>query len=172
MASADDARRTQRLGAYAVVVAPDEHGVDRMLMTRISPTGYPAGWWALPGGGVDHGESPHRAVVRELHEETSLVAAESRLVDVHDVHTVAPGRDDRFEDYHGVHLLYAVRVEGAEPGGPLPEPRVVEVDGTTDLVTWLPLADVDDGERRLLPAVEHVLERIDRFRQDRSAGGV
>lgn len=177
MSESGETRRTQRLGAYAVVVAPDEEGVDRLLLTRISASGYPAGWWALPGGGVDHGESPHRAVVRELHEETSLVATDVRLVDVHDVHTVAPGRDDRFEDYHGVHLLYAVRVEGVEAGLPLPTPRVVEVDGTTDLATWLPLADVDDGDRRLLPAVQHVLERIDLFvretrpAQDPSLGG-
>lgn len=156
-------RRTQRLGAYAVVVAADDHEVPHLLLTRVSATGFPAGWWALPGGGVEHGESPHDAVLRELHEETGLAAASSRLVDVHDAHTVGPGRDDRVEDYHGVHLLYAVTVEGAAAGH-LPEPRVVEVDGTADLATWLPVADVDDGVRQLLPAVRHVLERLDRYR--------
>ena len=64
-----DATRTQRLGAYAVVIVGD-----RILLTRISPAGYPAGTWTLPGGGVDHGESPHDAVVRELYEETGLRA--------------------------------------------------------------------------------------------------
>lgn len=164
MASSQDARRTQRLGAYAVVVVDDEHGVPHLLLTRVSPSGYPAGWWALPGGGVEHGESPHDAVLRELHEETGLAATTSRLVDVHDVHTVAPGRDDRFEDYHGVHLLYAVTVEGAESGRPLPEPRVVEVDGTADVAAWLPLDHVDDGERRLLPAVQHALDHLEQYR--------
>jgi len=144
--------RTQRLGAYAVVVDGD-----RILLTRISPVGYPAGAWTLPGGGVDHGESPHDAVVRELYEEAGLHALSARLVDVHDVHVVAPGRDDRFEDYHGVHLLYAVEVDTAV------EPRVVDVDGTTDLVAWVPIADVGRAIDPVLPMVEHAIARRDQF---------
>jgi 8-oxo-dGTP diphosphatase len=153
--------RTQRLGAYAVVVNDDA-----LLLTRISAIGYPAGWWALPGGGVDHGESPHTAVERELYEETGLRARSSRLVDVHDVHTVNRGRDDQYEDYHGVHLLYAVDVDASV------EPRVVEQDGTTDLVRWVPLAELPPRNRAqgapdapgpLLPVVEHVLDHLDHF---------
>lgn len=137
--------RTQRLGAYAVVLRDDA-----ILLTRISPQGYPAGTWTLPGGGVDHGESPRDAVLRELYEEAGLRARTARLVDVHDVHVIAPGRNDRFEDYHGVHLLYAVDVE---PG----TPHVVEVGGTTDLVQWVRLSDVGSALGPVLPMVEHVL---------------
>ncbi len=145
--------RTQRLGAYAVVVHED-----RILLTRISPVGYPAGSWTLPGGGVDHGESPHDAVVRELYEETGLRALESRLVDVHDVHVVATGRGDRYEDYHGVHLLYAVQVD------PSVEPHVVEIGGTTDVATWVPLVDVGTRVEPLLPMVLHAVQHLDQFR--------
>jgi 8-oxo-dGTP diphosphatase len=150
-------RRTQRLGAYAVVVRDDV-----ILLTRISAIGYPAGWWALPGGGVDHGESPHDAVERELYEETGLRALSRRLVDVHDVHTVAPGRGDKYEDFHGVHLLYAIDVD------PAITPRVVEQDGTTDLVRWVPLNELPPRNPQaapgpLLPVVEHVLDHIDQF---------
>ena len=149
--------RTQRLGAYAVIVNDDA-----LLLTRISAIGYPAGWWALPGGGVDHGESPHSAVERELYEETGLRARSSRLVDVHDVHMVDRGRDDQYEDYHGVHLLYAVEVD------PTVTPRVVEQDGTTDLVRWVPLAELpprapDAAPGPLLPVVVHVLDHLDHF---------
>jgi 8-oxo-dGTP diphosphatase len=152
-----EATRTQRLGAYAVVVHDD-----RILLTRISPIGYPVGAWTLPGGGVDHGESPHDAVVRELYEETGLRAISSRLVDVHDVHVVAQGRHDRWEDYHGVHLLYAVTVD------PTTEPHVVELDGTTDLVAWVPVGDVGSVVRPVLPMVEHAVGLLDQF----SGGGV
>lgn len=146
-----EATRTQRLGAYAVVLQ-DDH----ILLTRISPMGYPSGTWTLPGGGVDHGESPHVAVRRELYEETGLQASTIRLVDVHDIHVVAPGRDDRYEDYHGVHLLYAVQVL---PGT---SPHVVEVDGTTDLACWVPLSEVPEIGPRL-PMLDHVLANRDQF---------
>jgi 8-oxo-dGTP diphosphatase len=144
--------RTQRLGAYAVVVHDG-----RILLTRISPIGYPAGAWTLPGGGVDHGESPNDAVVRELYEETGMSALTSHLVDVHDVHVVAEGRDDRWEDYHGVHLLYAVTVD------PMVEPQVIELDGTTDRVAWVPLEDVGSAVKPLLPMVEHAIATVDHF---------
>jgi len=147
-----DPTRTQRLGAYAVVIDGD-----RILLTRISPVGYPSGTWTLPGGGVDHGESPNEAVVRELYEEAGLRARTSRLVDVHDVHVVAPGRHDRYEDYHGVHLLYAVEVDTAV------EPHVTDVGGTTDLVAWVPIADVGSAVGPVLPMVEHAIARRDQF---------
>ena len=145
-------RRTQRLGAYAVVLR-DGH----ILLTRISPVGYPPGAWTLPGGGVDHGESPNDAVVRELHEETGLRALSSRLVEVHDVHVVEEGRDDRYEDYHGVHLLYAVEVDDSV------EPHVVELDGTTDVAAWVPIDQVGTEVAPVLTMVEHALARADYF---------
>lgn len=154
--SSESARRTQRLGAYAVVLRHDAGG-EQLLLTRISAIGYPPGWWALPGGGVDHGESPHVTVRRELHEETGLQASVTRLVDVHHVHTTAPGRGDAWEDYHGVHLLFAVDADTSVV------PQVVEVDGTTDLARWVPLDEVQ-SLGSLLPVVEHVVERLDDYR--------
>ena len=145
--------QTQRIGAYAVAVRDDA-----LLLTRVSAIGYPPGWWALPGGGIDQGESPSAALARELYEETGLKPGAMRLIDVHDVHTVAPGRGDQYEDYHGIHLLYAVDVS------PDQTPQVVELDGTTDAVRWVRLADLaGQHDLALLPVVEYVLERIDQF---------
>ncbi|WP_293784309.1 NUDIX hydrolase [uncultured Aeromicrobium sp.] len=144
-------RRTQRLGAYAVVLRDDA-----LLLTRISPSGFPVGYWALPGGGVDHGESPHNAVRRELYEETGLTASEVRLVDIHSLRVIDRGRTDAYEDYHGVHVLYAVSVE---PGV---EPQVIEVDGTTDEAAWVPIDTV--STLSTLPVVDYVIERLADYR--------
>jgi 8-oxo-dGTP diphosphatase len=131
---------------------------DALLLTRISSVGYPPGWWGLPGGGVDHGEPPVTALLRELHEETGLAVRSVRLVDVHDVHTEAPGRGDQWESYHGIHLLWAVDIEPGQT------PRVVEQGGTTDDVRWVPLAELRaDQTGAVLPVVTHVVEHIDQF---------
>jgi 8-oxo-dGTP diphosphatase len=149
----NQAVKTQRLGAYAVVTRDAS-----ILLTRISAVGYPVGTWTLPGGGVDHGESPQQAMQRELFEEAGLTALDSWLVDVHDIHVVAPGRGGQFEDYHGVHLLYCARV------APDATPRVVEIGGTTDQVQWIDLDVLRAGRLATLPMVDHVVAHLDKFR--------
>ncbi|MBC7592433.1 MAG: NUDIX domain-containing protein [Kineosporiaceae bacterium] len=144
--------RTQRLGAYAVIVSED-----RMLLTRISAKGYPVGQWNLPGGGVDHGESPHDAVRRELFEEAGLKAVTAKLVDVSSIHVIDLGRNDAYEDYHGIALLYVVTVD------PESEPRVVEIGGTTDRAEWVRLDDIGTADYPIVGIVEHVLANPDQF---------
>ena len=55
-----------RQGVRAVVLDP----ADRVLLVRFQ---FPeTSLWAAPGGGIDEGESPEEAVVRELAEEVGL----------------------------------------------------------------------------------------------------
>ena len=81
-----------------------------MLLTRISATGAHPGAWTLPGGGVDHGESPAAALVREVREETGLEASVGDLLGVHDEHFTGTAPTGRTEDFHGVHLVFAATV--------------------------------------------------------------
>jgi len=39
------------------------------------------------------------------------------------------------------------------------EPEVLEVDGTTDDAAWVPLADIDSGDRQVRPVVKSALAR-------------
>lgn len=137
--------RRQRVAAYALV-----RRADSVLLTRISSRGAHAGEWTLPGGGLDHGESPRDAVAREVEEETGLVCTVGDLVDVHDVHFTGTAPTGRHEDFHGVHLVFAADVAGDQP-------RVVEQDGTTDEVAWVPLADIETWTVPVLEVVRHAL---------------
>jgi 8-oxo-dGTP pyrophosphatase MutT (NUDIX family) len=54
------------------VVLTDEGGRVLLFHAVTSDVG-PAGWWELPGGGIDDGESYRDAAVREVREETGLL---------------------------------------------------------------------------------------------------
>jgi 8-oxo-dGTP pyrophosphatase MutT (NUDIX family) len=101
---------------------------------------------------VDHGEDPRDAVVREVAEETGLRVAPGVLLDVHAVHFTGRAPDSVLEDFHGVHLLFASAVVGAD------RPRVAEAGGTTDAVAWHPIASVRAG---VLPVLDVVRAALD-----------
>lgn len=138
--------RHQRVAAYALVVARE-----RVLLTRVSGSGFHTGRWSLPGGGVDHGEHPRAAVVRELAEETGLVAEVGELLVVDDERIEGTAPSGREEDFHSVAIVYAATVPADA------EPRVVEGEGTTDAVAWVPLADVEAGVVPVLDLVATAL---------------
>lgn len=127
--------RRQRVSSYAYV----ERG-GALLLTRISARGAGAGKWTLPGGGIDHGENPVDTVRRELKEECGLEGEVGELLTVHDVHFTGTAPGGRREDFHGIHLVHRATV----PAGVTP--RVVEVDGTTDAVAWVPMDEVGGPE--------------------------
>src|SRR5262249_51848817 len=63
----------RKSAAVALVLLPDEEGRGCFLLTKRAPTVRAhTGQWALPGGRIDAGESPHAAALRELHEELGL----------------------------------------------------------------------------------------------------
>ena len=137
----------QRLAAYALVRRGDE-----VLLTRISRRGHHAGSWTLPGGGVDHGEPPAQALVREVREECGLEVTVGSVLTVHDTHFTGTAPSGRLEDFHGIHLVYSATVpDGAEP-------QVIEQDGTADAVAFVPLTDIESGAVPVLDVVRHALE--------------
>ena len=138
--------RMQRIGVYALI----RRG-DAVLLTRISERGFHSGSWTLPGGGLDHGESPREGLAREVREECGVACEVGDLLDVHDLHFGGVAPSGRFEDFHGVHLLFRATV------APDADPRVAEVDGTTDAVAWVELGEIDDGTLPVLDVVRAAL---------------
>jgi 8-oxo-dGTP diphosphatase len=110
-----------RVAAYAL--CHDEAG--RILLCHIAPSVGVGDIWTLPGGGLDFGEAPAHAAVRELEEETGLRGEVVRLLDVGS-RFFTPAHDG--ERLHAIRIVYQVRIVG----GTLRD----EPDGSTDAAGW------------------------------------
>lgn len=61
----------------------------KVLACRRAPHKSAAGFWEFPGGKVDHGEEPHKAIVREIKEELGL---DCEAISTFDVSETAVGQ--------------------------------------------------------------------------------
>ncbi|MFD0153008.1 NUDIX hydrolase [Streptomyces sp. NPDC055721] len=140
-----DAHVQTRVSAYAIAV---EDG--RLLLIRLSDASpvFTPGLWHMPGGGIDPGEQPVEALSRELREETGLELADARLLDAR---TYAVRRNG--VSWSLTALFYVVALKGGAPA-------VSEIDGSTDAVAWIPLADLQD-HTMLSPAAADALRILE-----------
>jgi len=141
----------QRISAYALVLR-DGPAEQEVLLTQLSDSTTRPGAWTLPGGGVDHGEDPGHAVLREVHEETGLEVTVGRVLDVHSLHHEGVAPDGVLEDYHALRLVF----EGTVPVD-APDPRVLERDGTTADARWFPLREVQGDSDTMVGLVTWAL---------------
>jgi 8-oxo-dGTP diphosphatase len=132
-----------RIGAYAICT--DDAG--RILLSRLSAVEVDVGAWTLPGGGIEFGEHPDDAVLRELEEETGLIGEIDGLAGVFS-HVYRRSRAANGEDLHFLGILYRVRIVGGELRD--------EIDGSTDAAAWLTPREV--AERRVVDIGQFGLE--------------
>jgi len=128
-----DGRRVIRLAAYGII----RRG-GTVLLCRVA-SGYPGGGtWTLPGGGLEFAEHPEAGAVREVEEETGLVARVSGAPMILSNYGTWP-RDPEVA-FHQVRFVYPMEVVGGA--------ERVEVGGSTDRFGWFTL-----DEARALPIV-------------------
>jgi 8-oxo-dGTP diphosphatase len=144
--------KRQRVAAYAVILRTAGAEGRDILLSRLAERITSDELWTLPGGGLDHGEDPRDAVLREVREETGLDADVGETARVYSAHLPGVWRDGRRVDAHALRIVYDGWVAPDAP-----EPRVVEVDGSTAEAAWKPVADVLDG---IVPVAPLVLEAL------------
>lgn len=112
------AKRT-RISAYALI-----YDDQKILMCRLSKE-VPRwmGYWTLPGGGIEFGESPEAAVVREVMEETGLEVVPKSVLTIDSITS-----DSEEESFHGIRIVYEVELKGGQLRN--------ETNGTTDQCAW------------------------------------
>lgn len=117
-----------RVAAYAVV---EKRG--KILLTHWR-RGHLHGW-TLPGGGIESGEDPRDAVVREVLEETGLEARVGKLIGVDSrvmVREEVPA--DKDPELHTIRIVYRATVKD----GPLQH----EIGGSSDEARWVPIREI------------------------------
>ncbi|WP_435738317.1 NUDIX hydrolase [Cellulosimicrobium sp. PMB13] len=125
-----------RVAAYAVVVRDD----GRLLLPHWTEGGRDG--WTLPGGGIDPGEHPEDAAVREVREETGYDVELDGLLGVDSIVVGASERlrpEDRDHAMQGIRIVYRAHVVGGE--------LAVEQDGSTDDARWFTADEVDALDR-------------------------
>lgn len=132
----------QRLGAYGIARDPE----GRLLLVRAATHLTVAGRWFLPGGGVEHGETPADALRREVYEETGLTIGRAALLGV--LSDTWPIPDGTL--LHTVRLVY--RLE--DWTGALRD----EPSGSSDRAAWLSPSDLES-----VSLVRYVHEALGRF---------
>lgn len=116
-----------RIAAYGLVKSND-----RMLLCRISKE-LPkwSGHWTLPGGGIDFGEHPESAMIREVMEETGIKVTANSVATVDSRYT-----ESETEHYHAVRVIYHAQYMSGTIRN--------EINGSTDKCAWFSRSEIDE----------------------------
>ncbi len=116
---------------------------DRILMAQRGKEPL-KGWWSLPGGALETGESLREAVQREVREETGL---EIEPVDVFEIFERILRDSEGAPEYHYVLIDYVCRITGGD----------LRAGDDVCRVEWVPRRDL--GALQITEGTLGVIER-------------
>lgn len=139
--------RRWKKGEYGLVVCVWVHdGRGNLLLTRRAPEKTFPGTWENSGGAAKAGETSLQAIVRELREETGIVA------DAGDFELLGSGRDGN--THYDYYCLCA----------PVPIEDIVLLPGETDAAQWVSFAQVHQmiGEQKICRIIGRQFKKQER----------
>ena len=137
-------QRPRRSRRAARVIVTDG---DSVLMFADTDPGLPGSrWWVTPGGGIDSGETPLEAAVREVAEETGLRVPPEVLAGPIMTRVVIHGYSDQILSQHETfYVLHTERFPIDTTGHTASEQL------TLDGFAWIALKDVDGWAEPIWP---------------------
>ena len=96
------------VGSYGVIIHDG-----KIALIKKARGGY-KGLYDLPGGGIEHDETPLEALTRELMEEIGVSIVKAELLDAVSKTFKWDVNDELIQDLHHIGILYTVEIEGNE----------------------------------------------------------
>ena len=96
------------VGSYGVIIQDG-----KIALIKKARGGY-KGLYDLPGGGIEHDETPLEALTRELMEEIGVSIVKAELLDAVSKTFKWDVNDDLIQDLHHIGILYLVEIESDE----------------------------------------------------------
>jgi ADP-ribose pyrophosphatase YjhB (NUDIX family) len=148
---------TWRPSAYGIVIHED-----KILLVKENDK------FHLPGGGIELGEDPKEAVVRELQEESGIVVRNPKLIDANSSFFTwkTLGKVQSFSHVHSLLLYYSCDFSGGNLGDTKLDKYEAAAGLTAEWVEISRLSDIIVGTTvDWRPIVQHVVKSSESIRQ-------
>lgn len=133
------------VGAYGILIRNE-----KIALIKKARGGY-KDKYDLPGGGIEHNETPIETLHREIMEEIGGTVVEEKLFDVTSTNIKWQMTEEKIEDLHHIGILYIITIQE--------ENLKMEADGLdSEGAVWLPIDKLE--EKDLSPFACFALKKL------------